>query len=296
MLSEGFIVDDDKSTTKEEVVDRLLEVLKCKIPGIDTPGIKQLIMEREEIEDTSYGRGFAFPHARTDKVGEMHILMGICRKGLTDETPDGVPLSVVILLLTPSYISNLYLQTLSAFATFARMEGNLEKIIATKHHSEVIEAIYNSGVSVEKELKVKDIMTRDVATVRPDDSLKHVANEMFKNRLSAMAVIDDDGNLLGQITDKNLIQAGLPDYKTLISNLNYSMDIEPFEELLKHEDKIKVSQLYTTDHEVTSMDTRIVEVAAMMIFKDLRRVFVTEGDKLVGILLRKNIVSMIIRG
>jgi len=111
-----------------------------------------------------------------------------------------------------------------------------------------------------------------------------------------MAVIDDEGNLLGQITDKNLIQAGLPDYKTLISNLNYSMDIEPFEELLKHEDKIKVSQLYSTDHEVTTMDTRIVEVAAMMIFKDLRRVFVTEKGKLVGILLRKNIVSMIIRG
>jgi len=251
MLSEEFIVDDDKSTTKEEVIERLLEVLKCKSPGIDTAGIKELIMEREQIEDTSYGRGFAFPHARTDKVGEMFILMGICRKGLSDKTADGVPLSVVVLLLTPSYISNLYLQTLSAFATFARMEGNLEKIISTKNHAEVIEVFYNSGVSVEKELKVKDIMTRDVATV---------------------------------------------DYKTLISNLNYSMDIEPFEELLKHEDKIKVSQLYSTDHEVTTMDTRIVEVAAMMIFKDLRRVFVTEKGKLVGILLRKNIVSMIIRG
>ncbi|MEW5925278.1 MAG: CBS domain-containing protein, partial [Candidatus Zixiibacteriota bacterium] len=110
------------------------------------------------------------------------------------------------------------------------------------------------------------------------------------------AVIDNEGNLLGQITDKDLIQAALPDYKTLISNLNYSMDIEPFEELLKHEDKIKVSQLYTTDHEVTSTETKIVEVAAMMIFKNLRRVYVIQGTKLVGILLRKNIVSMIIRG
>jgi len=37
-------------------------------------------------------------------------------------------------------------------------------------------------------------------------------------------------------------------------------------------------------------------VAAMMLFKDLRRVFVTDGDKLVGVLLRKDIVHMIIRG
>jgi predicted transcriptional regulator len=74
------------------------------------------------------------------------------------------------------------------------------------------------------------------------------------------------------------------------------MDVEPFEELLKKEDRIKVKQLYTTDHEVVSRDTKIVEVAAMMLFKDLRRVFVTDGDKLAGILLRKDIVHMIIRG
>jgi len=282
MLSERFIIDHLKATTKDEVVDELLRVLKRRTPELDAKGIKELIMEREEIENTSYGRGFAFPHARTDKVGEMHILMGVCRRGLTDDTPDDIPLSVVVLLLTPSHISNLYLQTLSAFAAFARMEGNLEKIRSAENAAQIMDVIYNSGVSVEKELNVKDIMTRDVATVTPDKSLKHVANAMFKNRLSAMAVIDDDGNLLGQITDKDLIQAALPDYKTLISNLNYSMDIEPFEELLKHEDKIKVSQLFTTDHEVTTMDTQIVEVAAMMIFKDLRRVFVTEGDKLVG--------------
>jgi len=296
MISREFIIDNIAATTKEEVVDELLKALKCRKPDIDVEGVKELIMEREEIENTSYGRGFAFPHARTDKVGEMYILMGVSRGGLTDETPDGIPLSVVVLLLTPSHISNLYLQTLSAMATFARMEGNRDKIIAAESPSDILDVIYNSGVNVEKELKVKDIMTRGVATVTPEHSLKHVANEMFKNRLSAMAVIDNDGNLIGQITDRDLIQAALPDYKTLISNLNYSMDIEPFEELLKQEDKIKVAQLYTTDHEVTTMDTRIVEVAAMMIFKDLRRVFVTDNGKLVGILIRKNIVSMIIRG
>ena len=120
---------------------------------------------------------------------------------------------------------------------------------------------------------------------------------MFHDRLSALAVVDDEGKLVGVINDRDLIKAALPDYKALIDNLNYSMDIEPFEELLKNEDKIKVSQLYRTDYEATTPDTRIVEVAAMMIFKDIRRVFVTtEDNKLCGILLRKDIVNMVIRG
>ena len=98
------------------------------------------------------------------------------------------------------------------------------------------------------------------------------------------------------INDRDLIKAALPDYKSLISNLNYSIDVEPFEELLKKEDKIKVSQLFRTDYEVTTPETKIVEVAAMMIFKNIRRVFVTDSDKLIGVLLRKDIVNMIIRG
>jgi CBS domain-containing protein len=54
--------------------------------------------------------------------------------------------------------------------------------------------------------------------------------------------------------------------------------------------------LYRDDYEVTTPETRIVEVAAMMIFKDVRRVFVVSDGTLVGVLLRKDIVNMVIRG
>lgn len=295
-LESKYIIENLTATTKDGAVDELLNLLNKDIGDIDLTKVKESITERENIENTSYGRGFAFPHARTDAVDDMYVLLGISKSGLSDDTPDGVPLSVVVLLLTPSHISKLYLQTLSAFATFARMEGNLDKIKGAGSKDGVIEIIRNSGVSVEKELRVKDIMRRDVETIRPEASLKDVANQMFRRRLSALAVVDDEGRLLGQIEDKDLIMAALPDYKTLISNLNYSLNIEPFEELLKQEDSIKVSELFKTDYEVTSADTKIVEVAAMMIFKDIRRVFVVEGKKLVGILLRKDIVSTIIRG
>jgi len=296
MLKESFIINDLKATTKESAIEELLELLKNDNPSADIGAIRELILEREEVENTSYGRGFAFPHARTDKVDDMYILLGISKKGLQGKTPDNIPVSVVALLLTPSNISKLYLQTLSAFATFARTEGKLHKLIAAQNCSEVVDIIWQSGVRAEKELTVKDIMRRDVATVTPDDSLKTVANLMFKHRLSALAVVDSQGNLLGQITDKDIIQAALPDYEALITNLDYSREVEPFEELLRVEDKIKVSQLYKTNHKIAAMETSIIEVAALMISKDLRRVFVVKESRLVGILLRKDIVNMLIRG
>lgn len=296
MLKESFILDDLRATTKEGAIDELLELLKKEDPSVNLEVIKELIIEREEIENTSYGRGFAFPHARTDEVDDMQILLGISKVGLRDRTPDNVPLAVIVLLLTPSNISRLYLQTLSALATFARIEGNLKKLSRARTNVEMVDIIWQSGVRVEKELLVKNMMRRDVVNVTAEDSLKKVANLMFKNRLSALAVVDDTGYLLGQITDKDLIQAALPDYRAMMENLNYTMDVEPFEELLKQEEKIKVSQLYKTDHVTTSMETKLVDAAALMIYKDLRRIFVTKDGKLVGILVRKDIVNMIIRG
>ncbi len=296
LLMERRIKLDLRARTKDEAVIELLELITSEGISVDLVTVLQSIREREEIESTSYGRGFAFPHARTDAVSEMYILLGISRRGLMDKTNDNVPVHVICLLLTPSTIAKLYLQTLSGLAAFARTEGTLQRILDAPTKADLVKLIGDTGVTVDKELMVKDVMRHNVAKVSPEDTLKEVANRMFRFRLSALAVVDPSDRLLGVIDDRDLIKAALPNYKALVSNLNYTMDVEPFEELFKREDTIKVAQLYRQDFEVVSPDTRIVEVAAMMIFKDVRRVFVTSGDTLVGVLLRKDIVNMVIRG
>lgn len=285
-----------KSRDKEGAINELLDMIRSEGIDLDFERVMESIREREEIENTSYGRGFAFPHARTDAVNELYILIGISRDGLEDKTTDDVAVHVVCLLLTPSTIAKLYLQTLSGLAAFARQPNVLDRLLKIEIPNDLIKLVADSGVTVDKELMVKDVMRHNVATVTQGDTLKDVANEMFRNRLSALAVVDSNNKLVGVINDRDLIKAALPDYKSLISNLNYSLDVEPFEELLKREDKIKVSQLYRDQFETTTPETRIIEVAAMMIFKDIRRVFVVKDDRLVGVLLRKDIVNMIIRG
>lgn len=296
LLMERRITMNLKASGKDEAVQELLSLIQSEGVPVDYEAILTSVREREQVENTNYGHGFAFPHARTDAVREMYILVGVSKSGLEETGPDGVPIHVVCLLLTPSTIAKLYLQTLSGLATFGRTPGILDRLLATDDKAELIRLVSDANVTVDKELMVKDVMRHDVTAVTPDDSLKDVANQMFRHRLSALAVVDQGGRLVGVIDDRDLIKAALPDYKSLISNLNYSMDVEPFEELLKNEDKIKVSQLYRDDYEVTTPETRIVEVAAMMIFKNVRRVFVVSNDVLVGVLLRKDIVNMIIRG
>ncbi len=296
LLMEARINLDLKSRTKGAAVCELLGMLHDEGIELDFDTIIDSVREREEVEDTSYGHGFAFPHARTDAVSEMYVLIGISKQGLEGKTSDGIPLHVVCLLLTPATIAKLYLQMLSGLARVGRTPGVLERLLAIESKSDLIKLVADSDVMIDKELLARDIMRHKVESVTPDDTIKQVADLMFRHRLSALAVVDRENRLLGIVNDRDVIMAALPNYEQLVREGSYALDFEPFEELLKKEHLIKVAQLYRTDIEVVTPETRVVEVTAKMILRDLRRVFVVEDNQLVGIVLRKDIVNMVIRG
>lgn len=296
LLDPDWVSADLKADTKAGAIDELMELVVRQRPEIDRAGVLRSVAEREEIENTSFGRCFAFPHARTDLVKEMHIALGISRKGIKAPTPDGRPLHVICLLLTPRNIAQLYLQTLSGLAALARHEDNLPKLLAVKTAEEVIRVIWDTGLTIRKHLTVRDIMHRDVVSATPDETLKDVANKFYRFRVSGMPVVDADGTPIGMISERHLIQAALPDYESLIQNLALAPDAEPFDELLRREDEIRVRDIMTPKVYSTTEDTPIVEVAAQMLFRNIRRIPVVQGGKIVGIVLRRDIVSKVIRG
>ena len=296
LLEPELIKCNLEATSKSEAIIELLDLAIAKYPSLDKEPILNSIFEREEIENTAYGRGFAFPHARTSKVDRMYVALGISKKGLGDSTMDGEPLRIICLMLTPRNISKFYLQTLSAIATFARCPDYRSSLFQAETPEDVIELVSSSGIKVKKELTVRDIMTEQPVSVTPDTTLKEVANLLFKHRISGLPVVDSEGKIIGEITNRDLIRAAMPDYKSLISNLALTYEVAPFENLLKEEDRITVKELMSVTSYTVEEDASVVEVAAMMLFKDIRRVPVVSNGKLIGLVVISDIVSKIIRG
>ncbi len=54
-------------------------------------------------------------------------------------------------------------------------------------------------------MRVEDVMTRDVATVGPETSLKQVARELVRRRISGMSVLDDHGQIVGVVSEGDVI-------------------------------------------------------------------------------------------
>ncbi|WP_019027842.1 CBS domain-containing protein [Colwellia piezophila] len=67
----------------------------------------------------------------------------------------------------------------------------------------MLESIYfNEHVAV-----IKDIMNKDVLSVKPYDSIIELGQKMLKDKPKVYPVVDDDDNLLGTISRNEVLQA-----------------------------------------------------------------------------------------
>jgi len=282
--------------TKREAVEKLLDAIVSKHPFLDRKTITMAIEEREAVENTSMGRGFAFPHARSEAVDRMYIALGVSASGITDHTPDGDPLRVVVLLLTPRNIARLYLQTLSAFMSVCRKPELRKKVFEAHSTEDLCRTLWESGVMVQNELLARDIMRRPVISVRREATLKEVANMMYKHRISGMPVVDEQNRVVGEISERELLAAAIPDFARRVAFGSDPQAADPFEALLKRENEIRAGDLMTPPEVVVDEDKGVIELAALMLQRNIRRVIVASGGELVGLIMRSDIVSRVIRG
>ncbi|HWC17271.1 MAG TPA: CBS domain-containing protein [Terriglobales bacterium] len=113
-------------------------------------------------------------------------------------------------------------------------------------------------------MKVSDLMTTEVETVRMDSTLEEVASIMKVDNIGAVPVVDEDDDLVGIITDRDIVVRCIADGKN------------PAE--------TNVEEVLTHELETIEPDADIEEAARLMADKQIRRLPVCEDGDLVGML------------
>ena len=90
-----------KAENKEDSIERLAEHLKEKSIIKDFHEISHAILAREKLASTALGKGVAIPHCRTDEVTTTTCICGILKKSVEWKSPDGKPVDIVFLVITP---------------------------------------------------------------------------------------------------------------------------------------------------------------------------------------------------
>ena len=116
-----------------------------------------------------------------------------------------------------------------------------------------------------------DIMTRKVATIRPEASAQEVAQLLDEKRISGAPVVDAESKIIGIITEADII-----------SKVN--------------RDGLCVADIMSHDVIAISEETPVSEIAALLTERKIKRVPVVRDNKLVGIVSRADIVHAVAQG
>ena len=114
-------------------------------------------------------------------------------------------------------------------------------------------------------MKVSDIMTRDVIGVREDTEIEEAARLLSRHHISGLPVFNATGSLVGLVTELDLIA----------------------------KDGKLVGEVMSRGVVSVSPETSVEEVAHLLASRHIRRVPVTDNDKLVGIVSRSDLVRQL---
>lgn len=148
-------------------------------------------------------------------------------------------------------------------------------------------------------MQVKDIMTKDPITVTPATDVHTLAELFVEKNISGAPVVDDSGKLLGVVQEEGVIfqdkKVHLPTF-IHISLGFLTFGVKQFEEEMKKVTATKTSDILEKDIIILSPEMSIEDAATAMIEKASYYCPVVEGEKLVGVITKKDIVRSIARG
>jgi len=143
-------------------------------------------------------------------------------------------------------------------------------------------------------MKVGDAMTRDVVTVTEQTTVGDVARLMGDHHISALPVLDEAGGLAGIVSEGDLIRELLPRYTELFEEERYRIDAEYAEQRAATLSRRPVAEIMTRGVVTITEDAPLLKGAALLQLKRIKRLVVVQGNRIVGLLSRRDICGALL--
>ena len=137
-------------------------------------------------------------------------------------------------------------------------------------------------------------MSKEVISIGPDSSVEDAAKILSDNSISGLPVVEE-GKLVGIVSESDLIvkdkKLHFPDYINVIGGIIYLESYKKFKQEFKKFIAVKVEDLMTEDVITLAPDDTVEKAATIMSEEDVNRLPVVEGEELVGIVTRGDILK-----
>lgn len=148
-------------------------------------------------------------------------------------------------------------------------------------------------------LTAKQIMTRKVITVGLELEVSALATMFWENRIGGAPVVDDKGDLLGIVTESDLIDQSkkvhIPTVMTILDTMIFLENPAKLDKEIKKMTGTRVKDIYSSKVVSVEEDTPMSELATIMADRRLHTLPVVAGGKLVGVIGKADIIRNLYR-
>ncbi len=140
-------------------------------------------------------------------------------------------------------------------------------------------------------MKAQDVMTRDVATVPPDATVRDVAHRLAELRISGVPVVSGPGEVLGIVSESDLLRRVELGSAPKFGNWSSVFDApRQAAEAFAKSHGTKAHDVMARPVVSVQEDAELADIADTMARHGIKRVPVIRNGKLVGIIARSDIV------
>lgn len=283
LLSADHIVLPVEGETLREVLDEMLERLEQRGLVRDADAVRRLLADTRMRDVVAIGPDIVLPHFRTDAVSSLTMSIGVAPRPIRVADAPGLQPSIVVLILAPREAATLYLQAVSTISRVLDIPGVIQRIVTAQSAEEVLAMPELAAARIQPRLTVRDIMSHRVWSVSPDQSAREAVDMMVRRRINALPVVGQKEEVLGIVTDRELMSALLPQ----IPRAGDEADSPRRAAALRD---TRVRDIMSRSVLCIADEMGLNEVATLMINKDVEQVPVVSQGRLVGVLTRSDII------
>ena len=139
ILTEQFVRTNLPGTTKDEILNGVIEVAASSEKVLDKEKLREAIFEREKIMSTGVGSGFAIPHGKTDAVTDIVGAFAITAQPIDYKSLDEQPVRIVFLLIGRESMVGPHIKLLSRISRLMNKDDFRRKLLNAQSPSDVLE-------------------------------------------------------------------------------------------------------------------------------------------------------------
>lgn len=139
---------------------------------------------------------------------------------------------------------------------------------------------------------MRDFLRRDLSAVELTTPVRQVITLLENSGLSSLPVVDEEGKVVGVISERDLIRALIPGYMDMLRSTSFLPSLDQMARRLREIGDHPVERYMTKEVVTVKLDTPDLPVADLMLRKGLKQVPVVDDlGRLVGVVRRIDLLS-----